>query len=185
MEEMSLANKFYQYISVSFFKQFDRIFINIEFFKSDIYVFANQMQAFHLREYHISVAEFLVSQVYLFFQILQVNHVLSNLIYKENHMMILSFLFNIYMYTSGKIFNTDLILRSSLFTPVSGGLFTHKSHISHYRQKSHSETVDDRSTKKQRRRTGLPLYTDTAQTSFLIHQTTAWRSTAPPYPEGL
>ena len=148
MEEMSLANKFYQYISVSFFKQFDRIFINIEFFKSDIYVFANQMQAFHLREYHISVAEFLVSQVYLFFQILQVNHVLSNLIYKENHMMILSFLFNIYMYTSGKIFNTDLILRSSLFTPVSGGLFTHKSHISHYRQKSHSETVDDRSTKK-------------------------------------
>ena len=98
MEEMSLANKFYQYISVSFFKQFDRIFINIEFFKSDIYVFANQMQAFHLREYHISVAEFLVSQVYLFFQILQVNHVLSNLIYKENHMMILSFLFNIYVH---------------------------------------------------------------------------------------
>ncbi len=42
--------------------------------KSDIYAYAGQTQIFHLPGYHISVAGFLVSQVYLFFPVLQVNH---------------------------------------------------------------------------------------------------------------
>src|SRR5699024_3586217 len=61
-----------------------------------------------------------------------ISYVLPNLIHKENHMMILLLLFNIGMYTSGKIFNADLILCSSFFTPVPGGLFAHKAHISQY-----------------------------------------------------
>ena len=46
--------------------------------------------------------------------------------------MILPFLLNICMYTPGKIFNTDLILRSSLFAPVPGSIFAHKAHIRQY-----------------------------------------------------
>ena len=55
--------------------------------------------------------------------------VLSNLIHKENHMMIAAFFLNIGLYALCEIFNADLIALGCFFTPVAGRRFAHEIHV--------------------------------------------------------
>ena len=58
-----------------------------------------------------------------------ITNVLANLIYKENHMVVVTFFLNIGLYTLGEILNTDLVALGCFLTPVTSSRFAHEIHV--------------------------------------------------------
>ena len=78
---------------------------------------------------HALLAQFFRHGLKVQHQLGIIANVLSNLIHKENHMVVIAFFFNIGLYALGEILNADLVALGCFLAPVAGSRFTHEIHV--------------------------------------------------------